>query len=550
MQDQAREIQDQEVKKLLHLQLIDLKVDQITRWSGEVTQNEHGILLRERIVVPHGNGDVTATIRVTVTGLPKVVLNAYLIAQLQPTQEMRPETDGGTPEPFQPGCVVDPKEYGGRRNWLASKRIVAEESASEGVKFMHVLLCEGSTYFLDVFVDPHKGPDKLEGGQWLIEMFGSSTEVELGADALEQDLEALVRKSWEQTAAPGADASVPARNERANLSRRKWLKKRGQPLEGDEDLDEEPAHREPSKADPKAKAKSVPAAKGKPGKDDKKEAEPEVDQEQQEAEWLAAATQRAPLEKHSNVTVDEFVLAHTTIEPTLIEEDPYTIAPVLDEMFVEEIPDAVAIKALGMKGSAEVRQNELEYTIAKWEKIQEEVASAITRNKQALVDLTQWSEATVATEPKFMELRDILRTGLQSRYVVQQALKDIVGNAEKIDTTMLQTAIDEAVQQEVGVWDSELLESSAQKKNFIEEFNALRDRLSKLEAEPLADEESREALSKLSASVGQLQKQLKKKELLQKGLPAEMYEKQLLQQASDAIAAAVAAEQGAEEAGS
>ena len=58
----------------------------------------------------------------------------------------------------------------------------------------------------------------------------------------------------------------------------------------------------------------------------------------------------------------------------------------------------------------------------------------------------------------------------------------------------------------------------------------------------MVDEESREALSKLSSSVGQLQKQLKKKQL---SLPEAMLEQELMQKASEAIAAALAlAEQG------
>jgi hypothetical protein len=519
------------------LELVDLKVDQISRWSGEVVENEKGIVLRERIVVPHGGGDVTATIRVTVTGLPKVALNAQLMAQLQPTQEMRPKTDdSGTPEPFEPGAV-DPKEYSGRQNWLGCKRMVAEESGTERVMFLHVLLCEGSTYLLDVFVDPHKGPDKLEGGQWLLEMFGSSADVELGADTMEQDLEALVRKSWEET---GQDAPQPPRNERASLTRKRWLKKRGLLPEGEE-VEEEEAP--PPKADAKAEAK----AKGKPGKDDKKgaaEAEPEVDKEQQEADWLKDALERAGKQSHSNVIVDEFVHVHTDVNPTLIEEDPYTTAPVLDDAMVKDNVDSVAVQGLGIRGSAEVRQSELEYNLAQWEKIQNDVTDAITRNKQALLDLTKWSEETAGAEPTFAELRETMRNSLKERYQAKQALKDLVGDADRVDASELQAAIEEAERQEVSIWDAELMETGGQKKNFIEDFNALRDRLGRLEAEPLADEDSREALSKLSASVSQLQAQLKNKQL---PLPAEMLEGEVLQQASDAIAAAIAlAEQGDE----
>jgi len=517
------------------LQLLDLKVDQITRWSGEVVPNEKGIVLRERIVVPHGAGDVTATIRVTVTGLPKVVLNAQLMAQLQPTQEMRPKVDGATPEPFQPGAPVDPKEYGGRQNWLSCKRTLAEETGTEMLMFLHVLLCEGSTYLLDVFVDPHKGPDNLEGGQWLLEVFGSHAELELGADTMEQDLESLVRKSWEET----TDAPQP-RNDRASLTRKRWLRKRGL-LEGDdENLEEEVA------AAPKAEAKAEPKAKGKPGKGGKDavEAEPEIDKEQQEAEWLAAALERAGTECHSNDLVDEFVLVHTAVEPTLVEEDPYTISPVLDDMVDPDIPHSVAIQGLGMRGSAEARKQELELSIEKWQKIQEEVTEAIDRNKQALIGLAEWSEKTAVVEPKFVELRETIRTSLQSRYQAKQTLKDLVGDPEKVDPAALQDALEEAEKQEVSVWDAELVETGGKKKTFIEDFTALKDRLNRIEAEPLADEESREALSKLASSVEDLQTQLRTRKL---PLPEEMFEKELFQKASDAIAAAIAlAEQGEE----
>lgn len=522
------------------LELIDLKIDQISRWSGEVTPNEKRIILRERIVIPHGTGDATATIRVTVIGLPNVALKAQLMAQLEPSQEMRTRVDGATPEPFQPGAPVDPKEYSGRQNWLSSKRVVAEESGMERVMFLHVLLCEGSTYLLDVFADPHKGPDKLEGGEWRLEMFGSSAEVEIGADTMEEDLEGLVRQSWEEIA---ADAPPVPRSERAGKTRRKWLISKGK-IEATAEDDEEAAAAAAAGAAPVAAAKAEPKAKGKPGKDEPPP-EPEINKDEQEAEWLAAALERAGVDKHPNVTVDEFVLVHTDIEPTLIEEDPYTIAPVLDEIFDEESPDAAAIQGLGMKGSAQVRQSELESTIATWEKIQEEVTQAKERNAQALLDLTAWAEKTAGVEPQFKDLRETLRNELQQRYVAKSALKDFVDDAEKLDVAELQALLEEAERQEVSVWDAELVSTGAQKKVFIEDFSALRDRLGKLEAEPLADEVSRGDLSKLAASVSQLQKELKTKKL---PLPPNMFEEELLQQASEAIAASIALMEEAEEA--
>lgn len=517
------------------LSIDDLVVDQITRWSAEVVPNERGLVLRERIVVPHGNGDMTATIRVSVTGLPKVILNAKLMAQMLPTSEMRlPVEDGATPEPFVPGAPVDPKEYRGRRNWLGSRIVVAEESSMERVTFAHTLLCEGSTYLLDVLVDPYKGPDKLEGGEWTIEIFGSA-EVELGADTMEEDLEVLVRKSWEdQSLEPG----MPPRSERASKTRKRWLKKRGDTRFDDEDLEEAAAV-----ADPKAKAAPDPKAKAKAKAKGEAEAEPEVDKEQQEAEWLAAALQRAGEEKHSNVTVEDFVLVHTAVEPTVIQEDPYTIAPVLDEIVNPDCQDIVAIMGLGMKGAASVQQGELEETISKWEKIQEEAAAAKEANAQSLVNLTKWAEETAGIEAKYIELRESLREGLQQRYQAKEALKALVSDAEKLDTAQLEAALEEARTHEVSAWDAELVETGAEKKTFIEDFAALKDRLSKLEAEPIADEESKDALVKLSESVTKLQKIAKQKKL---PLPPDMLEKELLQQAADAIAAAVTAVEGGE----
>merc|ERR1719387_590103 len=117
-------------------------------------------------------------------------------------------------------------------------------------------------------------------------MFGSSSEIEVGADTMEQDLEALVRKSWEDV---GPDAPPVPRNERASKARNRWLRKKGL-LEGDAEEEEEAA------AAPKAEAKAEPKAKGKPGKD-APPPEPEVDKDQQEAEWLAAALERVGTER-------------------------------------------------------------------------------------------------------------------------------------------------------------------------------------------------------------------------------------------------------------
>jgi hypothetical protein len=514
------------------LRVDSLKVDHVMRWSGEVEPNTKHIVLQERLVVPHGNGDVTGTIQVTVQGMPRAALNAVLMAQMQPTQQMRPKLDGVTPEPFVPGAPIDPKEYGGRQNWLDSKMPVAKQSGVERVLFEHAALYEGSTYLLEVFVDPYKGPDKLEGGTWLVELFGSG-EVEMGKDTMEQDLEALVRKSWED---PAAENPIP-RKDRAARARKKWLKKRGLFEGTPEEMAELEDDPPPVPDEPKAKAEPKGKAKGKDDKKGSVVEEPEINKEAQEAQWLEEALKRASAESHSNGTVDEFVQVHTTVEPTLIEEDPYTIAPVLDEMILDDDKvDGVAVQGLGMRGAAQVRQAELEATTAKWEDIQNQAVSAKEMNAQAIMELMQWSETHASVEAKYIELRETMRTGLQVRYQAQLALKDVVMDPDKLDPSALQAALDEADKQEVSVWNKELVVSGEQKKTLIEDFESLKDRLSRLEAEPLTDEESRENLASLSTSVGQLQKELAKKEI---PLPPEMLEKDLIKQASDAIAAAL-----------
>jgi hypothetical protein len=517
------------------LTLVDLKVGHVSRWSADVVPNEKGIILRERIVIPHGHGDVTGTIRVTVQGLPKTVLNANLMAQLPPNKEMRPRNaEGASPEPFVPGAPIDPKEYGGRQNWLDSKMTVARESGVERVMFPHVLLCEGSTYLLDVFVDPYKGPDKLESGVWQLEIFGSG-EVETGHDTMEQDLEELVRNSWEVAQEEG----VAPRKERALKSRKRWLKKNGR-LSPDEEFEEEetaPEANAKAKAEPKADAKAK--AKGKDAKRQSQEVEPPpIDKEVQEAEWLAAAVERAKTQQHSNATVDEFVQVHTVVEPTLTEENPYTVAPVLDDTMVsEDLPNSVAINGLGMRGTAQVRQAEVEASMAKWEEIQNKATAAKERNAQALLQLREWAEGTASVEAKFKDTRESMRDGLLQRYAAKKALKDAVMDPEKVDIAALQGLLEDAERQEVAVWDEELVTTGGQKKTLLEDFAALKDRLSQ-GAEALTDEEPRNELTKLINSVKELQK-----ELGQLGkkipMPPEMMDEDILRQASDAIAAAM-----------
>merc|ERR1719458_924987 len=124
----------------------------------------------------------------------------------------------------------------------------------EGVVFPHVILSDGSTYILSVHVDPCKGPNLLEGGQWQLEILGSG-EVEVGAETMEQDLEELVRQSWVE---PVQDEARPPRNERAALSRRKWLAERGLATPIDESESALPEEKVPDEKGKKGRGPSPP----------------------------------------------------------------------------------------------------------------------------------------------------------------------------------------------------------------------------------------------------------------------------------------------------
>jgi len=527
------------------LQVTELKVDHIIRWSAETVSNDKGSVLRERITVPYGAGDQTATLRVTITGLPGAYLRADLIAQLPPEQEMRPKGEGGvTPEPLAPGAPIDPKEYASRRNWLASKRIVVEAHGLEIVTLPHVLLCDGSTYLLDVLLDPNKGPDNLEGGQWVLEYFGSG-EIEVGPSTMEQDLEALVRKSWEPAE---QDPGQPSRKDLAAKSRRRWLRKHG--LGGTASPDGEDSDKPP---DPPPAAAAPPPDK-KEEKGNKRGSVPqvanpvveEVPPEVKEAEWLEEAIKRADEAQHSNYITAAFVHAHTVVEPVLTEEDPYTITPLLDVARdveasqsgrnVEGTSCEVALDALGVRGLAEVRNLEIESSTARWEQIRAEVEVAKDRNAKALSELTNWDESQVAPCTEYMDRREELRGMLTLRLEKKHALKAVLDDAENIDTNALETALEEATTADVGVWDKELVESASQKKRFIEDFSRLQEGLARLEEEPLADAAARQELLKVVDSAKGLQRQLKKKNV---PLPPEFREKDLFTQAAQVLSVEV-----------
>lgn len=491
-----------------------LKTDTILRWSGETAPNSKGIVLCERLTVPMGAGDVVAMLRVAVSGLPKAFLCASLVAQLPPKEDMRPKGENGeAPEPLQPGALIDPREYGGRRNWLSSCRTVVEESGVEVVVFPHVILCEGSTYLFYGLLDPHKGPDSLEGGEWLLEAFGSG-EVEAGADTMELDLEELVRRSWED---PNADPAQPTRAERAAASRRKWLIDHGiepppEPVEEEADpeaLDAAAKGKKPGKEAPKAKA--APASAAAPAEE---LSEDPALKAAREAAELEEALQRADQTTHTNVRIAEFVHLHTKVEPVLDMEDPHTIAPdppleplpggdagaleaEEDAMHGgEEDPEAPARRALGMLGLQELRRSEVEASAARWEKASGEMEEAKERNKTLLEELAQWREDHAGMKMQFMEAREALCEKLKIRMEKHAALKDVAGNAESAEVAPLQQALQEAEEAGVGTWDKDLIEMAGMKVRFFEALVALKANLERPPEEVLAEPDARQEFAK------------------------------------------------------
>ncbi|CAK0875303.1 unnamed protein product, partial [Prorocentrum cordatum] len=193
-----------------------LRTDSVLRWSGETAPNDRHLVLCERITAAAGAGEGGG-------GGEGGAAEEGRPPQAPPAEEMRPKVKGDAegewkdPEPLQAGAKVDPKQYGGRNNWLKCCRTVLEETSKESVFLPHIVLAEGSTHLLYVYLDLYRGPGNLEGGTWTLEFFGSGA-VEVGADTTEADLEALVRRSLGR-ARPRRTAG-PTRRERAQASRR------------------------------------------------------------------------------------------------------------------------------------------------------------------------------------------------------------------------------------------------------------------------------------------------------------------------------------------
>jgi hypothetical protein len=474
------------------IQLKDLKSNHVMRWTGETEPNGKLLVLRERLTVPMGEGDVAASLRVTVTGLPNAFLRATLIAQLLPEQEMRPKPEEGVElEPLALGAPVDPKEYNGRFNWLSCCKPVSTECGLGVVVMPHVVLCEGSTYRLDVCVDPFRGPDSLDGGHWLLEMHGPS-EIEVGADTQEQDLEALVYKSFEDQDAD----TLPLRKDKAAKSRLNWRRQRN--------LVPEPTEEELAKEAEAAAAAAAPdpkAAKGGKGPagapDLAAQAEELKAKEEAERKTLEAALERAAAQPHVNKNVSSFLHLHTDEPPVLVECDPWTVVPdaqsdLIDPADSTERALVIARSALGAVGLEEVRLQKEKETEDKWEAVRSQMAEAKDTNKTLLTHLSEWRDEHTAFEMKFLEPRSELTDSLRSRFDKRLALRKEVTDPERADPGTIRAALDEAVETGVATWDAELIERAEQKLSFLESVPLVQAALAKVadEATPVEELEA------------------------------------------------------------
>lgn len=454
------------------LQLHPLTVDQVLRWRGECTLNDKALVLCERIKVPLEHGDVTSTLRICVEGLPQAYLKATLVAQMPPKETMRPDNvDGTRPESLVRGQPINPRDYSGRRNWLSRCKVVAEASGLEVVSFPHVLMTESSTYIIYVYLDTFRGPTSLEGGSWLLESFGSGA-IEVGADTMEIDLEDLVRKSWAVTSPE--DEGQPPRAEVAAASRTAWVAK---------------ASGEAGEEDGAAVA-------------DAEEAGPT--EEQQE---LAAALSRAKEVVHPNITVDAFLRGHAEVDAVLVMEDPYTVAPDVEEQKAAaaaaedtDVADApaepllsedteesgVAVKAFGTLGARAARSIEVEESGARWQKAQEDLNDAKTRNVNYTAEMRQWrgdrsSAPGGAQAAKFAPQRDALRGALQGRLEKCAILKAAALDPDRTDPEPLRAAIQEAEVSGAGNWDVELMDKASCKLRVLDATVALKNAFAAVE---------------------------------------------------------------------
>jgi len=444
------------------LQLHMLTVDQVLRWQGECHENDKGLVLCERITVPPETGDVTSTLRVSVDGLPQAFLRATLVAQMPPTEEMRPPNPEGAPlEPLVAEAPINPRDYSGRRNWLSRCKKVAETSGLEIISFPHVLLAEASTYILYVHLDEFRGPAGLEGGTWLLESFGSGS-LEVGSDAMEQDLEELVRRSWADGVPQDGDA--PPRSETAAAARESWLTARS--------------------------------------KDSEAEAEAE---NEEQLKQLAEALERTKKVKHPNSTIAKFLSGHADTPALLIQEDPYIVAPdrpewkpsedtdgTADETRAEDTEAAVAVKAMGTQGESEARAEEIEIATARWSSAHESLEAAKERNASQIQELRQWREERRAAPggvegTSFAPTRRELRGLLHSRMEKCAILKVAVLDEKRTDPEPLRVALSEAEAAGSRNYDLKLVESATKKLRVLDAAVSFQEALTSMESKAEAE---------------------------------------------------------------
>jgi hypothetical protein len=463
-----------------------LKTETITRWSQDIAPHEKGLVLRERIAVPAGGGEVTAALRISVKNLPHTFLNAEVIVQLPPTQEMRPRAEGAAePEPFKIGDNVEPKEYGGRKNWLASLRTVVSETGVEAVVLPHVVFMEGVTYIISVSVDPFRGPNVLastteEPATWLVEAFGSG-EIELGADTMEQDLELLVRASWAEKEADRAG--------RAKASRAKWVQENS----------------------------------GQPGE----EAAPQekTEEEQAEEQALQGALERADYSKHLTTGIKDFVYAHTEEAPVLdVQEAPkaFGYKPGTDIMLA-----FTPLTDVELANRQDAQDAEVQAAADEWEKLHAEVSKAQEGNTEDLEKLQTWGDEQPWGVMQCGEKRDVLREHLLKRKEQRSALRAVIYDGST-DLATLQEAWDAAVAAEVNIADPDIGQRAENKLKILKNVGKLEDHLAKKDAEDpaaaeryLDDASVRKEVTDLLTSANEMLKALAARDIpLPEGLDA------------------------------
>merc|ERR1719375_2221499 len=304
----------------------------------------------------------------------------------------------------------------------------------EAVVLPHVIFREGATYLLEVSLDPYRGPSKLEGGAWLLEFFGSG-EIEVGADSMEQDLEDLVRHSWEPK---DRDPTQPPRADTAKESRARWIRRRD------------------GVASPEPEARQETSS-------------PVVEEKTDE---LAGPLERCHADKHANILTKAFVYSHTEEEPVLLANDPYTIVAQASDDPPDEVPNIT----YGCRGQAEARHTHIQTVAKEWEKLQEDMANGCQANQEALVELQQWCANQPWGTLKCQQQRDDLRSMLATRSERRTALKDVFFDVAA-STQSLEEKLREANEVQVALLDKDLVDGAAKKLQLVSVSESLKGRL-------------------------------------------------------------------------